>query len=81
MVSPRHEPGLFEKISHNILQSEHFLMHLDTGAKKLMGQTGAYKNRKNHRSENFEFYMGTPLPLETSAVLSQIGDEEKRDES
>ena len=34
-----------------------------------MGVTGAYKNRKNAR-KNFEFHLGTPPPLETSAARS-----------
>ena len=55
--------------------------HLATVAEKLEGDTSAYKNRKIGTNENFEFGLGTPLPLETSAVLSQIGDGEKRDES
>ena len=46
-----------------------------------MGATGAYKNGKNPSFLLFDFGLGTPPPLETSAVLSQIGDEEKRDES
>ena len=53
-------------------------MHLDAGAEKLMGVTGRIKMIKNDRNGNFEFYMGTPLPLETSAVLSQREEGEKR---
>ena len=56
----------------------YFLLRLDTVAGKLEGVTGAYTNRKSNIDKNFEFGLGTPLPLETSAVLSQIGDEEKR---
>ena len=46
-----------------------------------MGGTGAYKNGENPSFLLFDFGLGTPPPLETSAVLSQIGDEEKRDEN
>ena len=73
-------PGLFGKISYNITPSVQFVSLLDTGTEKLMGVTGAYKNRKIPTFLVFDFGLGTPLPLETSAVLSQIGDEEKRDE-
>ena len=64
-----------------MMQSVYFLWRLDTVAGKLEGGTLAYKNRKIHREITNGFGLGTPLPLETSAVLSQIGDEEKRDES
>ena len=71
-------PGLFGKISYNITPSVHLFSLLDTETEKLMGATGAYKNQKNPSFLLFEFGLGTPLSLETSAVLSQIGDEEKR---
>ena len=58
-----------------------FLEFRDSGGKVEGGGTLAYKNRKNDRNLPTGFGLGTPLPLETSAVLSQIGDEEKRDES
>ena len=45
-------------------------MHLDAVAKKLMGVTGAGENGKNPRFKNFEFGLGTPPPLETSAARS-----------
>ena len=77
----RFNPGLFGKISYHTTPPVHFFSLLDTETEKLMGATGAYKNRKNPSFLVFEFGLGTPLPLETSAVLSQIGDEEKRDES
>ena len=48
-------------------------MHLDAVAKMLMGVTGVYTFHKNDRFKTLEFYRGTPLPLETSAVLSQRG--------
>ena len=74
----RFNPGLFGKISYHTTPSVHFFSLLDTETEKLMGATGAYKNQKNPSFLLFEFGLGTPLPLETSAVLSQIGDEEKR---
>ena len=74
-------PGFFGKISYNTTPSVHFLTLLDAGTGKLMGGTGAYKNGENPTFLLFDFGLGTPPPLETSAVLSQIGDEEKRDES
>ena len=74
-------PGLFGKISYNISPSVHLFSLLDTETGKLMGGTGAYKNGENPSFLLFDFGLGTPPPLETSAVLSQIGDEEKRDES
>ena len=73
-------PGLFGKISYNIAPSVQFVLLLDTGTEKLMGATGAYKNGEIPSFLVFDFGLGTLLPLETSAVLSQIGDEEKRDE-
>ena len=48
-VSPRLDPGLFCKICYNILQFQHFLMHLDTAAKKLKGGTSAGQIRKSAR--------------------------------
>ena len=66
-------------LPHNAICA--FFSLLDTETEKLMGATGAYKNGEIPTFLLFEFGLGTPLPLETSAVLSQIGDEEKRDES
>ena len=70
-MSPRLETGLFCKICYNILQLQHFLMHLDTVAKKLRGVTGAYKNEKKTRENSTcDFTGATPPPLETSAARS-----------
>ena len=64
-----------------MMPSVHLFSNLDTVAGKLRGGTLVYKNRKSVTKIQIGFGLGTPLPLETSAVLSQIGDEEKRDES
>ena len=53
-------------------------MHLDTAAEKLKGVNGAYKNRKNDTNEISDLDGAPPLPLETSAVLSQRLEGEKR---
>ena len=53
-------------------------MHLDTGAEKLKGVTGAGEIGKNVTNEISDLDGAPPLPLETSAVLSQREEEERR---
>ena len=64
----------YDAICAFVFESKHSNEKIDP--RKWCGQKS-----ENPHKKNFDFGLGTPLPLETSAVLSQIGDGEKRDES